>query len=977
MSGTNGDCHRFSLRSLSLATLFLFVFPSLSFSAEANFFALNDKWEKSNAASTTGKKDAVEQGFSSALKNNTTGILSSGLIQPPAITRTLSQLATENQTTEIQINQSIFVKSSTGIVKFIATNEGIVSMESIGQDTLRIVGTGIGRTFVHIWSATSRNTFEVQVMPPTIAISAEQLKRIETFEKTRSFKLGYENSRSAFYAGPKFRDKSRTSIDFNQNLTLSGDTPYGSVDSNVLLQKDRGKTVLSDAQFHLTDGRIGPFKDFNAGLGDNRVNPNLMVFPTARIRGYEIDHKDKKGRVSLESFYGREQSSAIGTLSPGVVTKKTLNSYLSGNIVEYKINDDAQLKTGLFTGSGKSRLDELNRTGEGFEGNIRLGPHVLIKPEVDYDNERFAQKHAVTTRFDKITLRTEARDIDTHFETLLGAPSRQGEKGYLFDITADPFDNTSFSGTFDIFRDRLVPNPNDAEAYNTHTDLLLRLTPTERSNLLFTLQDLDDTGRLGPSKQRTFGTQFNQQFEIFGHKATGFSRYQYRASRNINDPTVDYENNQFTLGFQTLIFWGINFSLSQEWNRLNEYNLLNPDTRPRAITYAFDYSHQVGDTPFYSDVRLRIRDEEETESRNSFMTGEDSAEISGGIYYREYENMEIFLTGRFETFVPESLNITNPRIEAEFLTGMRYIFDTQTRWSTVGSFEGFVYKDLNGDGVREPDEPGIEGMTIKANDGKEAVTDKQGFYELKSVTGKNAVLVMDSSKIPYGFAPTNDVRREFPIVQGETQQADFGLTPRSEITGIIFNDLNGNGKYDATDVGVRKVRIKLEDGSVARSNNIGVYSFPSAIAGEHTASLDLSTLPEGYLPLDVPNKTFTVFEGIRYELNFPLRATRQVTGRVFEDQDNNRIMDPNERPLSNVKVLLGAKEALTDKEGWYLFDNLNSGTYLLTVDRKSLPSGRLAPSQVSIVLTDEPITISDRNIPISLSSKGTSEDPTS
>ena len=93
------------------------------------------------------------------------------------------------------------------------------------------------------------------------------------------------------------------------------------------------------------------------------------------------------------------------------------------------------------------------------------------------------------------------------------------------------------------------------------------------------------------------------------------------------------------------------------------------------------------------------------------------------------------------------------------------------------------------------------------------------------------------------------------------------------------------------------------------------------------------------------------------------------------DEDNNGIMGPNERPLPGVKVLLGTKETLTDKEGWYLFDNLSSGTYLLAMDKKSLPAGKSAPSAASIVLTDEPVTLSDRNIPIGLPSRGISEDP--
>jgi hypothetical protein len=312
------------------------------------------------------------------------------------------------------------------------------------------------------------------------------------------------------------------------------------------------------------------------------------------------------------------------------------------------------------------------------------------------------------------------------------------------------------------------------------------------------------------------------------------------------------------LGLYTELFWGINFSLQKEWNGLKEPNI-NRFTRPSALTYTWDYSHQINTTPFFMDARLRIRDEEDTESTNSYMSGEDSIEVSGGVYYREYADMEVYLTGSFTQYNPERLQESmTHRIEAQFMTGMKYLFDTKTHWSAVGNFDGFVYKDLNGDGVRQAGEPGIAGMVVTTIDGKSATTDANGFYSIKSVAGKRVALTLDNAKIPYGYAPTGAVRREVDIIQDKTQSVDFGLTPRSEITGIIYNDLNGNGKYELTDGGVRKVKVVLENGASKRSNGIGVYSFPEVIAGEHTVSLAMDSLPEGYLPEDIPKRKITV-----------------------------------------------------------------------------------------------------------------------
>ncbi len=950
---------------LSIFLLLQFIFLKPCFSASESFYTLADKWERSTAAGTN-KKESIEKSFTSALTKAQEQNIQPAFPPAPVIERTFLQIEQSGNSVEIELNQSLVVHSGADITKFISTDEGIVILETIKPDTLRVLGSGIGPTFVHVWESGNRHTFQVQVLPQKFRPTQEQINKLEEFQKSRTFKFGYNNSRSAFYTGPKFRDKSRTSVDFTQGFSLEGDTPYGAFSSQAETQKAVGKTLLTDAQATLKDGRVGPLKNFNATLGDSQVAPALMALPGARVRGAELEHWDDAKRVVWSGFHGREESSIIGTLTPGIVSKRTLNSYLSGGVLDFKVNDQAKIHAGLFSASGKSRADNLNRLGEGIKGDIDLGPHVKFSPELSFDNERWAEKHAVVAKFEKLRIRDEYRNINKGFVTLIGAPSRQGELGNLLDVSADPFDNVSFTGSLDIFNDRLVPNPEDLGSRNIHTDLSLSIRPAETSNLLFNFQDIDDTGRIGPSRQRTLGGQFNQSFNFLGHHATFFSRYQNSGNRNLTNSTSDYVRDRFTFGMHTEIFWGIQFSIEKEWSRLKEPNI-NRLTRPNALTYSWDYSHQIGDTPFYMDARLRIRDEEDTESVNSFMAGEDSTEISGAIYYREYENMEIYLTGSFENFVPESLNVASPRIEAQFLTGMRYIFDTGARWSPVGSFRGFVFKDANSDGVRQPDEPGIKDMLVKSSDGKQAVTDANGFYELKSVSGQKATISLDNSKIPYGYAPTTPVNKESVIEQNQTQEIDFGIVPRSEITGIIFNDLNGNGKFESgKDAGVRKVKVKLENGAIARSNTLGAYSFPDVAAGEHTASLDLVSLPEGYLPVGAPKKTFTVYEGIRFELNFPLRAIHTVTGRVFADDNGNKVLNTGEKPISNVKVLLAGQEVLSDKDGWYLFENLNPGSHELVIDPASLPEGFEAPLGVKIEIPVEPITVSDKDIPLTV-----------
>jgi hypothetical protein len=935
---------------------------SLALAAESNFYTMEERWQKQQLVSHTDKGAAIDSGFSSALLKSRAQDPTTGVSVAPTLRRTFQDVVASESIIELEPEQTLLIENIQGLLKYVSTDAGVVTLETLNPDILKMTATGLGSTFVHVWTQTGRSTFSVRVIGPKFSPGLYQIRQTEALEKSRPFHLLYDNGRSASYNGEKYRVMTRSSSDFTQNFGLKGDTPYGEIDSHMQLQKTQDKTLLSGANITLKDGKIGNLKNFNAIAGDSQVKPDLMALPVARIRGGQVEHWADDKRVQWNSFYGRENQAIFGALTPGATSKRTLNSYLTGSTVDFKVNEDAKLKAGYYQATGQSRPDNLNRRGMAAQSEIKLGEFSVFNTETSFDNEHTAQRHSITSNIGKVKVRNEFRDISKKFFTLVGNPYRQGEVGNLTDFTFQPNQSWSYTGSFDIFRDRLIPNPEDPDRYNTHSDFMVNWIACDDVSVAFTFQDMDDTGRVGPSRQRTIGLQYSEGFDLWGRRATLFSRYQHRVSHQLTNSLSDYRNNQTTVGVYTPLFWGINFSVQKEWNALEEVEI-SRYTHPNAVTYSWDTSRQIGNTPFYFDARLRIRDEEQTESTNSFMQGEDSTEVSGGLYYREYENMELFLTGSFTQFVAESQNVLEPRVQAEFFTGMRYDMDTGFRWQPVGSFDGYVFKDQNGDGVRQPYEPGIPNLKITA-DGKEDVSDEKGYFEIKGVAGKKAVLLLDTSHLPTGFVPTSSADQATEIIPGKTKRIDFGLTPRSEISGLIFNDLNGDGLYSSNEFGIGQVKVSLEDDQIAKSNEKGVYSFSKAVAGEHTASLQVATLPEGYLPVNVPKKSFTLYEGIRYELNFPLMAKRTISGRVYYDQNANKIMDRDEAGLSGVRVRLDDQTVSSDEAGWYLFDSLKSGAYQVSVDAASLPAGFQMPSAINIELPKGPLTRSDVNIPL-------------
>jgi hypothetical protein len=204
---------------------------------------------------------------------------------------------------------------------------------------------------------------------------------------------------------------------------------------------------------------------------------------------------------------------------------------------------------------------------------------------------------------------------------------------------------------------------------------------------------------------------------------------------------------------------------------------------------------------------------------------------------------------------------------------MRYLWDTGLRWDSVGSIEGYVFRDPNSDGLRQRDEAPVSGIKILLGKNQSALTDIFGYYKFNKVKGKKAYLMLDASTLPLGFVLTLPQRQEVGIQQGGLSRADFGMISRSEISGVVFYDVNNNGEFDIKDQPVRGAVLALENGMKITTAADGTYYFRNISSGEHTISLLLGSLPSQYLPTVPIVREISVTEGIAYYHNIPLKKS--------------------------------------------------------------------------------------------------------
>jgi len=211
------------------------------------------------------------------------------------------------------------------------------------------------------------------------------------------------------------------------------------------------------------------------------------------------------------------------------------------------------------------------------------------------------------------------------------------------------------------------------------------------------------------------------------------------------------------------------------------------------------------------------------------------------------------------------------RVEASFNVGMKLLWDTGLRWDAVSSIQGYVFKDYNSNGLLDRDEPPVFGIKVWLGKNKSQITDELGYFKFVNIRGKIAYVTLDTGSLPAGYMLTVPVTQGVPIANAGASKVYFGITSRSEIRGMVFEDLNGDGKYSVGEKGVPGVTITLDGTKTTITGLDGRYTYSQSQPGEHELVADLNSVPVYYLPLVALKKKFPLQEGESSVWNIPLR----------------------------------------------------------------------------------------------------------
>ena len=952
-----------------LSALTLAAGPALA-DSNSRFFRMDRVWN--DRFSSGGPEEASEsrpEGFLEGTKLKSTGPISKYFEPseeddeelvvrvPDPITVALADLRGISRPLDLELGQVATIESR-GIQRYLATTEEKVEFFLVSPSALQMKGAAIGTTIVHVWDLEGRVTVQIRVIPQK-SIAQYIKRKEERVERADSFKIEYTNNRSQFYQGNDFEDLGQNSLAYSQGFKVTGDLPVGKLDSSAEIREVGNKPELSHISAKISDFHYGSVKDADLSLADTNFRSQMLILPQYRFRGVQWEHRPEKQPFNYTAFYGRELTSILGTLgSTSDGGQETLDSYAGGGFLDWEMNPAAKYRFGYVQAHGQSRADELNNHGYEFDQTYRISEHMDLRTHTGFDSDHFSNRIAGVWRYPQLHFKSEFRDTSKRFFTIVGNPGGQGEQGLNLDLLWTISEALDARVAVDIYRDRQFFLPGEYDRFNTRQDASIRWRLAQMSTLQLDVKDYEETALISPYRNKNQALTFTQGIPMWDRRISVYSRLVNDDTESLSNSESNYRRNTLGLGLQAPLWYDLYFSYQHNISLLEE-TFDHTVTHPRSMVYSLSRRARVADTPLTTDVTIRYTDEEETESQRSFMIGEDRLELQGSLTYT-IENFELFLDGRYGSMRAENSILNEARAEAEVVTGVRYLYDTQVRWEPQAKFFGMVFLDRNGDGLRQPDESGVAGQLIRVA-GHEVTTDGEGRFQTPSVGGKRATLILDPNKIPYGHTVTGPLRRDVAL-EDAGKSIDFGLVSRSSAMGLIFNDINGNGKFDPGDFGIAKVKVVLDGKTQRVTENSGRYRFDDIPTGTHKIQMDLRSLPIGYLPVGPMRKEFELSEGVQYRFDCAVTAERTVNGRVFVDLNGNKFLDAEEPGVPAARVRLGALEVEADADGYYLFERVPGGTHTLAVVSGS-GGGVVSDFSKEVRLTHEPAQI-EQHLPV-------------
>jgi prepilin-type N-terminal cleavage/methylation domain-containing protein len=211
--------------------------------------------------------------------------------------------------------------------------------------------------------------------------------------------------------------------------------------------------------------------------------------------------------------------------------------------------------------------------------------------------------------------------------------------------------------------------------------------------------------------------------------------------------------------------------------------------------------------------------------------------------------------------------------------------------------DGYVFNDLNKNGVQDAGEPGISGARVNL-----------GFYSM--TTGNNGYFLLPAPAGTYTLRHTPPANYgvftspdSFVVTVPPAVNRSFADTARvgGWVTCHAFNDLNANGVQDAGEPDMSGVKFTMDFmNQVGYTNTSGIVSQFAGV-GFYTESC---VAPDSFFCLTANPVTGSMTAGgsVTYQFALAKLPFGTIQGQVYRDNNRNGVLDAGEAGIANVWV---------------------------------------------------------------------------
>ncbi len=200
---------------------------------------------------------------------------------------------------------------------------------------------------------------------------------------------------------------------------------------------------------------------------------------------------------------------------------------------------------------------------------------------------------------------------------------------------------------------------------------------------------------------------------------------------------------------------------------------------------------------------------------------------------------------------------------------------------------------------------------------------------------------------------------------------------RGLVSSFVFHDKNGNGVFDASDTPLPEVYVESVNVARRAATDEKGYSLIKDLPENIVTDIrvDATTLPDPFMISGFDGVSIYPKPGQMVNLNFPIHMAGEISGTVSMNLEDGGKQTLDGMELSLIPMSGKQKdviETFASVDGYYVFDHVPPGNYLLTVNSntaKRTGAGGASPIPVQVgfegtILEGQDLTLDENRVQV-------------